>query len=159
MELLKKYFKTTGEITIDDKGLVSCTGDLNLKYRKKWERLPVAFDKVRGNFWCDDNKLKTLEGAPTSVGGDFVCNNNQLTTLLGAPTSVGGHFFCTWHNSLPLLRTLVAKEVVFTNTGDTFKKAYQVAKILNKYAGQGKRAMFECQKDLEDAGFEGNAKW
>jgi hypothetical protein len=32
-------------------------------------------------------------------------------------------------------------------------------KILNKYAGQGKRAMFDCQKELEDAGFEENARW
>jgi hypothetical protein len=30
---------------------------------------------------------------------------------------------------------------------------------LNKYAGQGKRAMFDAQKELEDAGFEKNARW
>jgi hypothetical protein len=30
---------------------------------------------------------------------------------------------------------------------------------MNKYAGQGKAAMFDCQKDLEDSGFEGNARW
>jgi hypothetical protein len=54
---------------------------------------------------------------------------------------------------------LVAKEVGFSNTGDTFEKAYQVAKILNKYAGKGKKGLFDCQKDLEDAGFEGNARW
>jgi hypothetical protein len=37
--------------------------------------------------------------------------------------------------------------------------AAQVEKILNKYHGQGKRALFECQKELEDEGFEGNARW
>jgi hypothetical protein len=54
---------------------------------------------------------------------------------------------------------LVSQEVGFSNTGDTFEKAYQVAKILNKYAGNGIRYLFDCQKDLEDEGFEGNARW
>jgi hypothetical protein len=30
---------------------------------------------------------------------------------------------------------------------------------MKPFLGQGKRAMFDCQKDLEDAGFEGNARW
>jgi hypothetical protein len=36
---------------------------------------------------------------------------------------------------------------------------HEVRAILQKYMGQGKRAMFDCQKELEDAGFEGNARW
>ena len=47
------------------------------------------------DFYCTDNQLTSLEGAPSSVGGDFVCYNNQLTTLEGAPTSVGGYFWCS----------------------------------------------------------------
>ena len=93
--LLKKHFETTSEVTIDDQGLVSCNGDVTLKEQKEWKRLPVAFDKVGGDFWCNNNQLTTLEGAPTSVSGSFVCNNNQLTTLEGAPTSVGGSFWCS----------------------------------------------------------------
>ena len=50
--------------------------------------------KVSGYFYCDGNKLTSLEGAPSSVGGDFYCNNNKLTSLEGAPSSVGGDFYC-----------------------------------------------------------------
>jgi hypothetical protein len=176
LELFKKYFKTTDEITIDDKGLVSCTGDVGLQPELKHERLPVSFDMVDGDFWCHNNQLTTLEGAPTSVGGDFGCYHNQLTTLEGAPTSVGGDFRC-YHNqltslegmpavegtlwlsyspTLPLLRCLLAKEIQLYPKDGKHKTAEE---ILNRYAGQGKRALFDCQKDLEDAGFEGNAKW
>jgi hypothetical protein len=237
MALLEKYFKTTGSITIDDKGLVSCTGMVTPK--KKLKRLPVAFDKVGGDFKCDNNQLTTLEGGPTSVGGSFFCHINQLTTLQGAPTSVGGGFWChnnqlttleggptsvgrhydcsnnqlttlegapttvggsfecninqlttlegapisvgrnfmcdnnqlttlkgmptvprTLHLSysptLPLLRCLLAKEIRLYPENGKHKTAEE---ILNRYAGQGKRALFDCQKDLEDAGFAENARW
>jgi hypothetical protein len=258
MALLKANFKTTGSITIDDKGLVSCTGMVTPK--KKLKRLPVAFDKVGGSFkcgnnqlttleggpisvggdfWCynnqlttlqvaptsvggsfscSDQQLTTLEGAPTSVGGDFLCHNNQLTTLEGgpisvggsllcynnqlttleggptsvsrhydcsnnqlttlegAPTSIGGSFDChnnqlttlegmptipgilhlSYSSTLPLLRCLLAKWIHLDPENGKHKTAEE---ILNRYGGQGKRAMFDCQKDLEDAGFEGNARW
>jgi hypothetical protein len=237
MALLEKYFKTTGSITIDDKGLVSCTGMVTPK--KKLKRLPVAFDKVGGSFkcgnnqlttleggpisvggdfWCynnqlttlqgaptsvggsfscSDQQLTTLEGAPTSVGGDFLCHNNQLTTLEGAPTSVGGSLLChinqlttlegaptsvggdfwcytnqlttlkgmptvpgilhlSYSPTLPLLRCLLAKEIQLYPENGKHKTAEE---ILNRYAGQGKRALFDCQKELEDEGFEGNARW
>ena len=40
-----------------------------------------------GDFNCYNNKLTTLEGAPSSVGGDFSCSfNNNLTSLEGAPS-------------------------------------------------------------------------
>jgi hypothetical protein len=95
MELLKKYFKTTGSITIDDHGLVTCTGSVDLKQQKKWERLPVSFGSVDRRFSCNNNQLTTLAGAPQSVGGMFLCNNNQLTTLEGAPHHVGESFDCS----------------------------------------------------------------
>jgi hypothetical protein len=47
-----------------------------------------------GNFYCDNNQLTSLEGAPSSVGGYFSCRNNELTSLEGAPASVGGGFDC-----------------------------------------------------------------
>ena len=237
MALLKANFKTTGSITIDDKGLVSCTGMVTPK--KKLKRLPVAFDKVGGSFkcgnnqlttleggpisvggdfwcynnqlttlqgaptsvgggfWCHNNQLTTLEGGPTSVGGDFLCHNNQLTTLEGGPTSVGRHYDCSnnqlttlegaptsiggsfnchnnqlttleglptipgilhlsYSSTLPLLRCLLAKEIQLYPKDGKHKTAEV---ILNRYGGQGKRALFDCQKDLEDAGFAENARW
>ena len=95
MWLLEEYFTTTGTITIDDRGLASCTGNVTLKKEKKWTRLPVAFDRVDDTFFCYGNTLMTLEGAPKSVGGHFFCYGNKLMTLEGAPKSVVGSFFCS----------------------------------------------------------------
>ena len=54
----------------------------------------VKFGKVNGDFYCENNQLTTLVGAPQSVGGYFYCYANQLTTLEGAPKTVGGGFNC-----------------------------------------------------------------
>jgi hypothetical protein len=103
--------------------------------------------------------LSDLAGLPTEIPGRLSCHGNRLTSLQGFPNHVGASVDLTWHNSLPLLRTLVAHKVEFSNTGDTYLNAYLVAKILNNYTGKGKRAMFDCQKALEDAGFSENARW
>ena len=54
----------------------------------------VRFGRVSGNFYCGNNSLTSLEGAPESVGGDFSCHSNSFTSLEGAPESVGGSFYC-----------------------------------------------------------------
>jgi hypothetical protein len=46
------------------------------------------------NFYCNNNQLTSLQGAPASVGGDFNCSANPLTSLQYAPASVGGYFYC-----------------------------------------------------------------
>jgi hypothetical protein len=56
-----------------------------------------------GNFDCDDLKLTSLEGVPTSVGGSFYCSRNMLTSLEGAPHSIGGSFYC-FNNNLSSLK-------------------------------------------------------
>jgi hypothetical protein len=61
----------------------------------KLTSLEGAPSSVGGNFFCSDNKLTSLERAPSSVGGTFFCSDNKLTSLEGAPSSVGGDFFCT----------------------------------------------------------------
>jgi hypothetical protein len=50
---------------------------------------------VYGNFYCSNNSLTSLEGAPQSVGKDFICNSNQLVSLKGAPKIVDGNFYCS----------------------------------------------------------------
>jgi hypothetical protein len=133
---------------------------------------------VGGNYWCNHCNLTSLAGAPNSVGGGFYCSDNGLHNLIGAPETVGDDFFCadnplksleglpkvipgelrlSYDPELPLLRTLIANMVTFANYYQY--PASTVQDILAKYAGQGKSAMFDCQKDLEDAGFEENARW
>jgi hypothetical protein len=53
---------------------------------------------VCGDFYCHSNRLTSLEGCPKSVGGGFYCNDNQLTNLEGCPKSVGGNFHCRYNN-------------------------------------------------------------
>ena len=175
MRLLNWYFRTTGTVTISDEGLVSCTGNVELKRKPKHEKLPVAFDRVSGYFGCWGNQLTTLEGAPQSVGGSFSCSGNQLTSLEHAPKIVGRDFWCnnnrlksleglpaipgtlflSYRRKLPLLRCLLAQKVEFVPR----QRNKKVQNILNKYAKQGRREMFWCQKELEDAGFPENARW
>jgi hypothetical protein len=100
---LKKHFEVDGKVNINQTtGLVDVDGDVKLKEKIKVTQLPVSFDRVGGRFYCGNNKLTSLEGAPTHVGGGFSCGNNQLTSLEGAPTSVGGDFYC-YNNQLTSL--------------------------------------------------------
>ena len=49
---------------------------------------------IKGDFYCEENQIDSLERAPREVTGDFYCYGNQLTTLRGAPSIVGGDFNC-----------------------------------------------------------------
>ena len=82
--------------SIDKDGLVDVDGDVNLE-NKRLAKLPLKFGIVSGAFWCYNNKLTTLEGAPYSVDDHFGCSRNDLTTLEGAPKSVSGGFWCTYN--------------------------------------------------------------
>ena len=83
-------------------GFVDVDGDFDCSKQGLTDLKGVKFGKVSGNFWCKDNHLTTLEGAPQTVKGDFYCKDNHLTTLEGAPQSVGGHFVCN-NNQLTTL--------------------------------------------------------
>ena len=131
----------------------SVGGDFVCNYHQltSLEGAPKSVGKI---FYCSDNQLTTLEGAPKSVGYDFYCINNPLTTLEGMP-AIPGTLKLSYSPTLPLLRCLLAKEVQFFPT----LKDKTIETILNKHTGKGKRAMFDCQKELEDAGFAENARW
>ena len=79
----KKYIGKTVKVNrfvdLDDLGLT---------------KLPINFTEVGGSFWCVNNKLTSLEGAPRKVGGNFYCSDNKLTSLEGAPKEVGRNFDC-----------------------------------------------------------------
>ena len=123
-------------------------------YYNRLTSLEHAPEHVRSSFICYYNRLTTLHYAPKSVGNNFNCYGNKLTTLEGLP-AIPGTLRLSYSPTLPLLRCLLAKEVQFFPT----LKDKTIETILNKCTGQGKRAMFDCQKELEDAGFEENARW
>ena len=78
--------------TINSDGSIDVDGDVTL-YNKGLSKLPVKFNRVSGYFYCNNNKLTSLEGCPKWVGHYLSCSYNQLTTLKGAPEYVGGHFY------------------------------------------------------------------
>jgi len=75
-------------------GVVDVNGDVHLD-DKGLTKIPLNFGAVSGDFWCSNNKLKSLEGCPSHVGGNFWCSYNKLTSLEGCPSQVGGDFWCS----------------------------------------------------------------
>ena len=92
-----------GSIDVDDNVSFdpSRSSSTKLRYKpskkNKLTELPIKFNKVGGNFYCNDNELTTLEGAPKEVGRDFDCHNNQLTSLVGCPEVIGGNINCRFN--------------------------------------------------------------
>jgi hypothetical protein len=89
--------------TINDDGVVDVDGGVFFG-EAGLKEIPVQFGKVTGDFYCSDNYLSTLKGAPEKVSGSFYCYNNELTSLEGAPKYVGGRFFNCSANKLTSLK-------------------------------------------------------
>jgi hypothetical protein len=100
---------TRGTWSVNNEGLVDIKGNFICSSEGFEDFLGIRFGKVSGNFYCDGNQLRTLEGSPREVGGDFECDGNQLRTLEGSPREVGGRFYC-WEN--PLISLEGAPEVI-----------------------------------------------
>ncbi len=141
------------------------------------ERLPVRFGAVDGSFWCDGNRLTSLEGAPGSVGRHFSCDWNRLTSLVGAPASVGGSLNCRGNRLTSLvgahriLRRIDGRLHLWENgivTGGIglilvdglreISSELPAFKIINAHLGQGMKGLLRCQEALHDAGFGAFAK-
>ena len=98
-EICKKY--DIKNYTINSDGSIDVDGYVNLSFMNL-TKLPIKFRKVIDNFFCSNNKLTSLEGAPIHVGGNFYCDKNRLTSLEGSPAHVGGYFSC-YHNKVKSL--------------------------------------------------------
>ena len=75
-------------------GEVDVKGDFNCSEQGLSDFKGVRFGVVKGSFWCYDNLLTSLEGAPREVGESYHCHNNLLTSLVGAPEKVRVDFYC-----------------------------------------------------------------
>jgi hypothetical protein len=100
---------TLGTWSVNSEGLVDVEGSFWGDSQGLEDFLGIRFGKVSGAFWCYDNQLRTLDGAPSEVGSDFSCRGNQLRTLQGSPRKVGGDFYC-YRN--PLISLEGAPEVI-----------------------------------------------
>ena len=70
-------------------------GDVNLSDLHLKQLPEILKDvSINGHFFCSNNNLTSLDGAPNTVDEDFYCGDNKLTSLTGAPKTVGGDFYC-----------------------------------------------------------------
>ena len=123
------------------------------------KELGGTFDYVGRDLVIKGTYLTNLKGGPKTVGRDVqIYDMPFLESLEGFPSSVEGKVKLTYMPNMGLLRLLVAQEV-WLFSDDLRDESRAVENILKDYVGKGKQALFDCQKELEDAGFEGNAKW
>ena len=175
-QVFRSWFDTDSvRFEVNDDGTISGEGLIHTS-AKLPRKLPVRFKTFTGSMWLIQTGLDTLEGLPEYLDGDLRVRGNQLSDLKGAPKIITGIFNIMENPleslegfpssvttiildddlKLPMLRLLNATEIHIKGSRDP---NYTVQKILEKYAGQGRRARFNAQKELEDAGFEGNARW
>ena len=72
--------------TINSDGSIDV--DNNVILRGYFDKLPIKFNIINGDFDCASTLLENLEGSPKEVKGDFECNLNMLKTLKGGPKKV-----------------------------------------------------------------------
>jgi len=106
-------------------GLVNVDGDVDLR-NKSLTKIPIKFGHVSGGFYCNSNKLTSLEGAPQSVGSDFDCHSNKLTSLEGAPQIVGGGFYCHSNKLVSLEGAPNSVSGIFFLSGNPVQKIWQL---------------------------------
>jgi len=188
-KLLKTYFYGSGRTRVQPNGRVNVNGDIFANVfantDDKFDKLPINFNKVNGDFSCCRIGIVSLEGSPENVGGHFDCQKNNLTDLEGGPKSVTGYYNCSenpltslkgmpeyvgdliylsYSPSLPLMRTLGANRVLL-KCDDLNHDIKQINEVLNKYAGKGKSAMMKCSSELLTLGkklgldLRQNARW
>lgn len=78
---IKKYI-INDDLTVDVNNSVYLTNAFVPKF-------PVQFGIIKGDFYCNSNRLISLKGAPYEVKGTFNCGDNQLTNLDYCPKIIG----------------------------------------------------------------------
>jgi hypothetical protein len=102
-----------------------------------------APQSVDGMFYCDNNRLTSLVGAPQTVGINFYCQNNQLTSLEGAPQKVGGGFYC--HGN-PVSKKTLASIFALMQKGKSYQQALE--EFWPKMDNEDRVLMYKDLKDL-----------
>jgi hypothetical protein len=131
-----------------------------------------------GRYLCSTNELTSLEGSPQEVSR-FSCCQNKLTSLIGAPRFILNSFDCfenpltslegipertgamrlSYSANLPLLRLLKLSSESSFSFVNIIQGMREVTQILRRYKDGSRSSILTCQKELIDAGYEGNASW
>jgi hypothetical protein len=84
--------------TLNSKGEVDVEGSVDMSDMYLTE-IPVKFGEVKGNFFCNRNKLTTLKNCPRIVNALNISDNN-LTTLDYLPEKIVRFGLFIWGNPL-----------------------------------------------------------
>ncbi len=167
-ELGWKFLQVEGTFTAQGSALTTLEGAppwigdaLYVRNCPNLTSLGSTLSYVGGSMTISGTALSSLKGGPKTVKGHVILYANQsLVSLEGFPVEGVDKVEIDYTPTLPLLRLLVSPVIwLTTTTSGTSSDTAKVEKILDKYAGQGKRAVFKCKKELIEAGFEGNARW
>jgi len=60
----------------------------------KFDKLPVKFNKIYGDFYASDIGINTLEGFPEYIDGDLHIDQNNLYDLKYLPKVITGKIYC-----------------------------------------------------------------
>lgn len=93
--------------TINEDLSVDVKGDVNLT-DKKLTHLPIQFNNVTEDFYCDDNFLTDMQGFPRVILGDINCWNNKISSFKGCPYHIEGSLYCQ-ENQLRSLEFCIEK--------------------------------------------------
>jgi hypothetical protein len=104
---------------INDDLSVNVHGDVML-HNRYFNKIPVQFGIINGDFIIDYNCLTSLKGGPTIVTGNFDCSHNRLESLEYCPKEVGG-IFVFRGNKLSTLDHLPQSVGVFAVYDSEFK--------------------------------------
>jgi hypothetical protein len=73
-------------------GIVDVEGNVTIP--SSYEKIPVQFGRVIGNFSVGGANLVSLYGSPTVVEGYFSCENTRFKSMMYAPQYVGSSVYC-----------------------------------------------------------------
>lgn len=80
------------DYTINDDLSIDVNGSVRIN-NYKFDKIPIRFNNVLGNFYCSNTNLTTLYGFPKKVYGSLYCSENKLTSLEYFPTYVEDEIF------------------------------------------------------------------
>jgi len=178
--LMKKYFELSDAYSIKD-GVVYVDGGCFVRRTAKTlTEIPVKFGTVTHTFQfdecqltslnnapykckfldCKDNKLTSFEGLSSDFEGNLDIRNNPLTSLDYLPLKIIRVLDIPYSKTLPMLKLVQLRSDVKIYIEADDREDEKCNEIIMKYVGVTpvRKAILLCQKELIDAGFNGNAK-
>jgi hypothetical protein len=145
---IRKHFEIDGTVHFGENKLINIDGSFRYKGKCDEELSEMRFGVIRGHAcfsnieFCDLGKLPKIEYA---------------------------NLFTVWYNEcFPLLKLVkrprfdgVFRLLADENCNRTKNESKKIGEIIKKYMGKipAKKAILDCQRELINNGFTGNASW